>query len=321
MVRHGEAMSNADHLSASPPTPRALRRQRASRLAEEQRGVLARRQLVALGWSTSAIDRGLGDRLLRPVWPGVYGYGHCVLTPDGWLAAAALAAGADSALAARASAAARGLLRPWSRIDVISTGQRGLRLPGLRVHQVDLRPEERDVHRGLPVTTLARTALDVAAMEGMSRVSELLDEALLAEQYDHAEMRELLAARRGCRGIAQLRAAVELLGAQGTVFRSRPERAARDLLLGAGAAPPRVNAWFPTRAGHGYELDLWWPELMKNFEIDGPRHRLPNRQRLDALRDAELRRFGIEVTRFASELVTDCPERALYEMLTALDAA
>lgn len=298
----------------------ATRRQNASRLAEEQRGVVAGHQLEALGWSTSAISRAVDARLLRAVWPGVYGYGHCILTRDGWLAGAALAAGEGSALAARASAAARGLLIPWSRIDVISMSQCGLTLPGLRVHQVSLAAEERDVHRGLPVTSLARTALDVAATEGADRVAELLDEALLAEQYDHTEMTALLTARKGCRGVARLRAAVDLLGEDGVVFRSRAERRARDLLVGAGAAPPRVNAWFPTRAGYGHELDLWWPELMKNFEIDGPRHRLPYRRRQDALRDAELRSFGIEVTRFDAELVVEEPERVLTEMLRGLHA-
>lgn len=300
------------------PGARAARRRRASLMAEEQRGVIARRQLELLGWSSSAISRGVDARLLRPVWPGVYGYGHCVLTQDGWWASAALAAGDGSALAARASAAARRLLTAWSTIDVISTSQLGLALPGLRVHQIALQPQERDVHRGLPVTSLARTALDVAATEGLERVRELLDEALLAEQYDHTEMLELLAARHGCRGVARLRAAVDLLGDDGIVFRSRPERLARDLLIDAGAAPPRANAWFPTRAGHGYELDLWWPELRKNFEIDGPRHRLPYRRHLDAVRDRDLRSFGVEVTRIPTELVVEHPERALSLMLAAL---
>lgn len=49
------------------------------------------------------------------------------------------------------------------------------------------------------MTTLARTALDIAASGSADRVGELLDCALLEHQYDHAEMRELLEARRGCR--------------------------------------------------------------------------------------------------------------------------
>lgn len=111
-------------------------------------------------------------------------------------------------LAARSSASARGLQTAWSTIDVITPKRRGVELPGIRAHRVTLRPEERDVHRGLPVTSLAWTALDVAACEGFDRVGELLDRALLDGQYDHSEMTELLDARIGCRGMATLRRTV-----------------------------------------------------------------------------------------------------------------
>jgi hypothetical protein len=176
------------------------------------------------------------------------------------------------------------------------------------------------MHRGLPVTSLARTALDVAASEGYDRAGELLDRALLEGQYDHREMTELLATRDGCRGVATLRRAVAALGDEGVVFRSRPERLARDLIRAAGLLEPRVNAWFPTRGGHGHELDLWWPGLSLDFEIDGPHHRLPHQRRKDALRDTDLRSFGVSVTRVADTLVTEHPERFLAAVQAVLSA-
>jgi hypothetical protein len=121
-------------------------------------------------------------------------------------------------------------------------------------------------------------------------------------------MAELLGARRGCRGVAILRDAVAGLGDEGLVFRSRPERLARDRIVAAGLPVPRVNAWFVTRGGHGYELDLWYPGLGLDLEIDGPHHRLPRRRRLDALRDADLRSFGVVVLRVPDTLVTEAPE-------------
>lgn len=273
---------------------------------------------MALGWSAAAIDRRVADGQLRRVWPGTYGYGHAVLTRDGWLMAAVLACGEGSHLAARSAAAARGLMASWSTIDVVTPRRRGIELPGIRAHRIALRPEERDVVRGLPVTSLARTALDVAATEPPDRVGELLDRALLRGQYDHAEMRELVEARAGCRGMATLRRAVAALGDDGVVFRSRPERLARDLLRAAGVSEPRVNAWFPTRAGHGYELDLWWPDRLVDIEVDGPHHRRPFQRRKDAERDADLRSFGVRVIRVADTLVTASPERFVLESRIAL---
>lgn len=301
------------------PTPRGLAGARVAALAGEQRGAISRTQLVALGLSTTTVDRRVDDGTLKPLWPGVYAHGHAALTRDGWLMASVLACGEGAHLAARAAAAARGLMAAWSTTDVITPRKRGLELPGIRAHRVVLRPEECDTVRGLPVTSLARTALDVAASERPDRVGELLDRALLEGQYDHAEMLALLRARHGCRGMRPLRAAVAALGDEGIVCRSRPERLARDLIRATGLLEPRVNAWFPTRVGHGYELDLWWPGLSLDFEIDGPHHRLPHQRRKDALRDADLRSFGVTVTRVPDTLVTERPERFLVAVRDALE--
>jgi hypothetical protein len=284
---------------------------RAARLANEQRGVITRVQLLELGWSEPAIDRRIAGERLHVLWPGTYAFGHANLTKDAWLTAAVLACGDGARLTARAAGAARGLMAAWSVTDVVTPKRRGLALDGIRAHRLTLRPEDCDQARGIPVTSLARSALDLAAAEGYERVGELLDEALLARRYDHAEMLDLLTACAGSRGMATLRRAVEDLGEEGVVFRSRPERAARDMLRTAGLLEPRVNAWFPTRAGHGHELDLWWPGLWLNFEIDGPRHRIPRRRRLDRLRDADLQAFGVTVIRVPDTMVTAQPERFL----------
>ena len=282
---------------------------RAARLANQQRGVVTRAQLLELDWSEPAIDRRIDGEVLHVLWPGTYAYGHANLPRDGWLMAAALACGDGAQLTARAGAAARGLMSAWSVSDVITPVRRGLALDGIRAHRITLRPQDRDTARGIPVTSVARTALDLAAIEGYDRTGEFLDEALLAQVYDHAEMVDLLAACRGARGMATLRRAVDGLGEEGVRFRSRPERRARDLIRGAGLLEPNVNAWFPTRAGHGHELDLWWPGLWLNFEVDGARHRLPRRRRLDALRDADLLAFGVRVVRVADTVVLEQPDR------------
>ena len=205
------------------PTPRGLAGARVAALAGEQRGAISRTQLVALGLSTTTVDRRVDDGTLKPLWPGVYAHGHAALTRDGWLMASVLACGEGAHLAARAAAAARGLMAAWSTTD------------------------------------------------------------------------------------------------EGIVFRSRPERLARDLIRAAGLLEPRVNAWFPTRAGHGYELDLWWPGLSLDFEIDGPQHRLPHQRRKDAERDADLRSFGVTVTRVPDTLVVERPERFLVAVRDALE--
>lgn len=296
-------------ITSTPAKPISAR---AAAVAFEQRGSITWLQLRALGYAEATIAKLVRVGVLHRLWPGVYAFGHAVLTREGWLMAAVLACGPGAHLSGRASASARGLLSAWSTIDVVTPTQQGITLPGIRAHRVALRPQEQDVHRGLPVTSLARTALDVAAREGYDRAADLLDRALLDGQYDHAEMLELLDARRGCRGMAPLRKAVADLGPEGVVFRSRPERLARDLIREADLPEPRVNAWFPTRAGHGHELDLWFPDLCRDLEIDGPHHAMPHQRRKDALRDEDLRGFGVEVLRVPAAVVTEQPERFVH---------
>ena len=101
-------------------------------------------------------------------------------------------------------------------------------------------------------------------------------------------------------------------------FRSRAERRARDRIRDAGLLVPLVNAWFPTIAGHGYELDLWWPELRLNVEIDGPHHALPFQRAKDRRRDTDLRARGITVARHPTALVDDHPERFARALSTLL---
>ncbi len=162
----------AEHLHAV--TLSGMRILTVAQLAAEQRGTVARLQLLARGWTDTTIDRRIAEGLLTLLWPATYAYGNADLTRPGWLFAATLACGEGSVLVARGAASARGLMSAWSTIDVRPGNRKGVDLPGLRPHFMDLRPEELDVHRGLPVTSLARTALDAAATESPDRVGDLL---------------------------------------------------------------------------------------------------------------------------------------------------
>jgi very-short-patch-repair endonuclease len=274
-----------------------------------QRGAISWGQLRASGLSASAIDRQVQGGRLHQKWPGVYAVGHPTLTREGWWWAALLASGPGSVLVGRAAAAAWRLLPGLSTLDVATRADAGRKLRGIRARRVALNDSEVTTYLGLPVTTIARTALDVAAWDRPARVPELLDHALLKGWYDHHEMLSLMARHKGHRGLVVLRANVEQLSDNAPRFRSRAERRARDHVRGAGLTIPLVNAWFPTIAGHGYELDLWWPELRLNVEIDGPHHAMPFQRAKDRRRDADLHARGVAVVRHPTALVDEHPER------------
>ncbi len=124
-------------------------------LAERQWGVAAHWQLKKRGLSTSAIGRRSASGRLHRIYPGVYAVGHRALCTEGRLLAAILYAGPGAALS---HASATHWWEPLPSLphttDVTSPRQRRS-LPGVRVHRATT--VERLIHRGLPVTPVART--------------------------------------------------------------------------------------------------------------------------------------------------------------------
>src|SRR5262245_16905831 len=73
-------------------------------LARRQHGVVARRQLLVLGFSGRAIDHRLENGRLHPIHRGVYAVGHRALRRESaWMAAVLVA---DAAVLSHRSAAA-----------------------------------------------------------------------------------------------------------------------------------------------------------------------------------------------------------------------
>lgn len=289
--------------------PVGFRRRKAlADLAARQYGAVSRRQLIALGFTTSTIARLLADGTLHRVTHGVYAVGHPHLTREGWWSVAVRVGGEGALLSHRAATAARGLLRPVDTTDIIVPKSRGIALPNLRAHQATVEEEDRDEIHGLPVTGLGRTLVDLAGSEPWLLV-EALEQAVILDLYDQAELVDAIDRHRGRRGVARLRAAIAELPDDPARFRSRAERKARDLIVAAGLPVPAVNAWHVLGASGGFELDLFWPGLHppRNVEIDGPRHDLPWQKAKDDRRDAALRRGGVLVQRHRVEVLDRAP--------------
>src|SRR5262245_18144150 len=156
-------------------------------LAARQHGVVATRQLAALGLPQRAVSHRAAAGRLHRVHRGVYAVGHPILTDNGRRMAAVLACRPGAALS-HASAPALWEIRPTSatRIDVTvqSTGGRAKR-PGLRVHRSSaLHDDEVTEHQAIRVTTPARTLLDLASILPRRALERALDQTALMELFD-----------------------------------------------------------------------------------------------------------------------------------------
>lgn len=269
--------------------------------------MVSRTELLALGFSGTAIDNLVREGTLHRKTHAVYAVGHPHLTREGWWSVAVRAGGEGSLLSHRAATGVRGLLRTVSTTDIIVAKSQAVGLDHIRAHQATVQDIDRDVVHGLPVTSLGRTLLDIAGSEPR-RLVEALEQAVILEVYDHAEMLDVIRRHRGYRGVARLKAALAALPDDPALFRSGTERKARDLIVAAGLPEPAVNAWYVTGAGGGYELDLYWPALGRAAEIDGPRHDLPWQQAIDRRRDVHLRARGVAVQRHRVEILDHAPQ-------------
>jgi predicted transcriptional regulator of viral defense system len=169
------------------------------RLARRQHGVLAAWQLIALGISASAIDRRVADGRLRRVHRGVYAVGP--IGRKGYWMAAVLACG-EGALLSHRDAAALWNLRDTARsaIDVSVPDAKRRSRPRLTVHSAGtVHPDDRAEVDGIPVTTIARTLLDLAEIVSTTELRRAYEAAERHQVLDVSAVHELLRRSNGRR--------------------------------------------------------------------------------------------------------------------------
>jgi hypothetical protein len=201
--------------------------------------VVSRAQLTAMGLGRGAIDKRLGAGRLRRIHRGVYAIGGAALPREGRQLAAVLACG-DGAVLSHVSAADHwGLLTSEPAQPHVTAPASRAGAPGIRLHRTRfLDARDGTTHRGIPITTLARTLLDLAATAPRNHLVYAIGLAIRNHLYDHRAIRDVLERHRGRRGTRALRTAT----ADDPAFtRSELERRFRALCRRAGLSQPLSN--------------------------------------------------------------------------------
>jgi hypothetical protein len=261
-------------------------------LATKQYGVVATRQLAALGYSKSSVAKAAQAGRLHRIHRGVYVVGYRRLSWHGRCMAAVLAS--YPSVASHLSAAwLWGIIRNRpGTIHVTCPASRRARRPFV-VHASDLPEVDRTIREGIPVTSVARTVLDLA-IEGSARdIRRQIQRADDFKIFDLREMRALLARSNGHRGQAKVEAALDGYRPEHVFTRSGLERRFLELVREAGLPEPAMNLFV---AGH--EIDAYWATERFGVELDvyathGSRLSFEE----DRVRDDELLQAGIETTR------------------------
>lgn len=268
-------------------------------LAGRQYGVVSRVQLVEIGMSKSAIDRRLRAGRLHQLHPGVYTVGHRVICREGRWLAAVLRGGEGAVLSHRSAAELWGICRPrdGAQID-ISSGRSARSHTTIRRHHVGYCPDELTVRRRIPVTTLARTVVDLAAGFRLEVFEAAVREAEYLHRFRLEELEHLLERYPARRGAATIKACLLSLGRgpRGRV-RSRLEVRFAALLARTDLPRPSLNALLDLD-GFKVEADCLWRKQRVIVELDGGKsHGTRVAFETDRERDRRLQAAGWRVIR------------------------
>jgi predicted transcriptional regulator of viral defense system len=316
-------MRDAPHVVPEIDGQRAPRRADATiaELAAVQHGVVARRQLAGLGIGADAIDHRVERERLHAVHRGVYAVGHRRLTRTGaWMAA--VLAGGDGAVLSHRSAAALWGIRDGSPRDVHITAPRHRRgRAGLVVHETRLPGDEVTVHDAIPVTTPARTILDLAALVDEHRLARAAERAEALRLPSPTSLAELVARHPRRPGVAAIRRLLEAGRIVETTTRSDLEDRFLALLEAERLPRPLVNAPLdlPNRT---LEADCAWPAERLVVELDGfAAHATRAAFERDRSRDRPLQAAGWRVVRITWRQLDERPGEIAAELRALLGGA
>ena len=170
------------------------------------------------------------------------------------------------------------------------------RLAGLRIRSDRIEQDEFQLVDGIPVTTPARTVLDLACWYSTFDALAAIDALARATEVETSEVETLIRRYRARRGI---RSAHRALGLMDPGAQSPKETWLRLLLIEAGF--PRPQTQIPVHDEFGdvtAYLDMGWEDLKVAVEYDGDQHRSDRRQyRWDIRRLEMLERLGWIVVR------------------------
>jgi hypothetical protein len=155
---------------------------------------------------------------------------------------------------------------------VIEVNWRGRKSPpGVRAHNETLLSTEICSREGVLVTSIARTAFDLARRGPVGRAVERLDALAAATNFTADHVLEVAGNHPHVKGLRRVGRLLDLVdaGAQ-----SPRETWLRLLLIEAGFPRPHTQIPVTRPGGRQYFLDMGWPDVMVAVEYDGEQHRL-----------------------------------------------
>jgi hypothetical protein len=269
------------------------------RLASRSHGVVTREQLLAAGLTVAQIKSGQRLGALLPEYRGVYRVGHCAASVEARYLAAVSACGRGPVLSGPAAGHLLGILAtPPSMPEVTAPTER--RVPGINTRR-SRSPVEATIWRGIPVTTPARTLVDLSSVLAVADLARACHEAGILHRTRPGEVEVILAGRRGATKLRRV------LRGDEHVSLSVLERRFLGVLRAAGLPLPVTN-----RPAGGRRVGL-------TVELDGYRyHSSRHAWELDRRREREAYVRGDDFRRYTYGDVFEDPSPMPAELRRVL---
>ncbi len=292
-------------------TPGRTVEEELARIAGAAHGVVTRAQLLDAGVTARQIARRVRSGSLLREHRGVYRVGHRAPTIEATYLAAVFAAGEGALLSGLAAAHLLGLVkRPAPPPEVTAPNER--RIEGVRTHRSRiLNARDATVFRGIPVTTVPRTLVDIAAELPADDLARTCHEAGVRYGTTPKSVEAVLARRPSSPGARKLR---RVIHGEVRVTLSKLEARCLELLRANGLQLPLTN-----RPADGRRVDCRWPEHRLTVELDGYRfHNSRYSWEQDRRREREARARGDEFRRYSYGDVMEDPRFMLAELRSLL---
>jgi very-short-patch-repair endonuclease len=278
--------------------------------ANRRKGLVTREELLAAGLTPGQIDARVRSKQLFPEYEGIYRVGHCAPNLETSYLAAVLACGKGALLSGSAAAYLYGLIKgAAAKPEVTTPTQR--RPPGVICHRTR-RVTDASSYRGIPVTSVARAVVDLAAQSTSGELAELFHHAVVKFRVTPHHVEAVLERRPNAKGAKNLR---RVMNGDERALLSVLERAFVALLEAHDLPLPETNI-----PKDGHWVDCYWPDYKLTVELDTYRyHSTRHAWEQDHRRERKGRRRGA-YRRYVWGDVFERPEETIADLRELLFA-
>jgi predicted transcriptional regulator of viral defense system len=270
-------------------------------------GISTVAELRAAGKSTAHIATLTRRGELIKVRYGIYARGdlaaRVLIRPNGkqllTAAATLLAQGPGAAASHETAAGIHGieLLKPKDQLVVITRepGRNRSGRASVRVHSAQLLADHLTVKHGMPVTTPARTIVDLGRSLEFRAGVVAADSALRQRLVTRTDLEKVLTE---CERWSGIKRAADVVAFADERAESVLESLARVVFRDCGLPPPELQVWVGGAEVVG-RVDFLWRQFRTVAEVDGRmKYADPSRAAKQLDRDRQLRDAGYEVVHF-----------------------